>query len=232
MNYDYDLITLGAGSGGVRASRIAAAKGARVAVVEERFLGGTCVNVGCIPKKLFVYAAHVSDEIREAAGFGWSVPDSHRHDWSTLQARKDSEIGRLQSIYERLLHGAGCAVLNGRGRLVDANTVEVTSPGAKPTRITGEQILVATGGRPRLPKEVSHEGIWTSDDVFRAESRPATIAVVGGGYIALEMACIFRGLGTEVTLIYRGPHPLRGFDDDARFFLVEELRKRGIKFRT
>ena len=231
MTYDYDLVTIGAGSGGVRASRVAANHGARVAVVEERFLGGTCVNVGCIPKKLFVYAAHVPDEVEEAAGFGWSIPSGARHDWNTLQTRKDTEIGRLQAIYERLLHGAGCTIVRGRGRLIDPHTVEVAAADGRTSRLTAKHILVATGGTPRRPREFIGEDIWTSDDVFRAKERPERIAVVGGGYIALEMACVFHGLGSEVTLIHRGPHPLRGFDDDARFFLLEELRKRGLSFR-
>ena len=231
MTYDYDLFTIGAGSGGVRASRVAAAKGARVAVAEERFLGGTCVNVGCIPKKLLVYAAHYREDFHDARGFGWSLSDPPTHDWATLIARKDKELARLHSVYQHLLRGAGCELLWGRARLVDAHTVEVTSADGTRTRVTAEHILVATGGTPRRPAHTNADQVWTSDDVFGAPERPERVAVVGGGYIALEMASIFHGLGSKVTLIHRGPHPLRGFDDDARFFVLDELRKRGLAFR-
>ncbi|MEQ8720116.1 MAG: glutathione-disulfide reductase [Sandaracinaceae bacterium] len=227
MGYDYDLFTIGVGSDGVRASRMAARTGAKVAVAEERFLGGTCVNVGCVPKKLFVYAAHFREDFADAAGFGWSVGDI-AFDWPTLRANKDKEIARLNKIYERLLHGAGVDILEGRARVIDPHTVEVALPDG-PRRVTAERILVATGGRAVRPTERGTERAWISDDVFYAESLPRRLLVVGGGYIALEMASIFHGLGTEVTIAYRGPHPLRGFDDDVRTFLCEELRKKGVK---
>ncbi len=226
MAYDFDLFTIGAGSGGVRASRMAANAGARVAVAEEQRLGGTCVNVGCIPKKLLVYAASVRHELDEAAGFGWNVYGSF--DWPTLIANKDVEIRRLNEVYERLLHGAGCELIRGRARIVDGHTIEVRGTDGTTRRITAERVLIATGSRPVRPSEPGGERAWVSDDVFSLERQPSRLLVVGGGYIAVEMACIFHGLGCEVTLAYRGPHPLRGFDDDARFFLVEELRKKGL----
>ncbi len=226
VGYDFDLFVIGAGSGGVRASRMAARRGARVAVAEERFVGGTCVNVGCIPKKLFVYAAEMREELRDMRGFGWST-EGARFDWATLRAAKDAEIARLDGVYTQLLQGSGVQLLDGRARIVDPHTVEIaTADGV--LRATAERILVATGSRAIRPTEPGTERAWISDDVFYLSERPDRLLVVGGGYIALEMASIFRGLGTEVTVAYRGPHPLRGFDDDARFFLLDELRKKGI----
>ena len=228
MSNDFDLFVIGAGSGGVRAARMAAKAGARVAIAEERFLGGTCVNVGCVPKKLLVYAAALRDEMAGAAGFGWTGEGTF--DWPSLIRNKDAEIARLNGVYERLLHGAGCTLLSGRARLIDAHTVELRDEHGANTRYRAEHVLVATGSQPIRPSEPGSERGWISDDVFYLESMPERLLVVGGGYIALEMASIFRGLGSEVTLAYRGPHPLRGFDDDARFFLVEEMRKKGVRF--
>lgn len=225
--YDYDLFVIGAGSGGVRASRMAARCGARVAIAEERFIGGTCVNVGCIPKKLFVYAAEIREELRDMRGFGWSAGEAG-FDWATLLANKDAEIRRLNGVYERLLHGSGVQLVHGRARIVDPHTIEIASSEGEMLTATAEHILVATGSRAVRPTEPGTERAWISDDVFYLPQRPRRLMVVGGGYIALEMASIFAGLGTEVTLAYRGPHLLRGFDDDARFFLAEELRKKGI----
>jgi glutathione reductase (NADPH) len=227
--YDLDLFVIGAGSGGVRAARMAAAKGARVAIAEARFFGGTCVNVGCVPKKLLVYAAAIRDTLAGSAGLGWRAEASF--DWPTLIANKDQEIQRLNRVYERLLHGAGCTILRGHARIVDPHTVEVTHDDGARSRHTAAHILVATGGRPVRPTEPGTERAWISDDVFYLEERPERLLVVGGGYIALEMASIFRGLGSQVTLAYRGPHILRGFDDDVRAFLLEELRKKGIDVR-
>lgn len=226
--YDFDLFTIGAGSGGVRASRMAATKGARVAVAEARFMGGTCVNVGCVPKKLMVYAAHFAEAFEDARGFGWSLPEA-RFDLASLRAAKDNEIQRLNRIYDRLLQGAGCTVLTGRARIVDHHRVEVALASGETQSFSAEHILVATGGRPIRPSEPGTENVWVSDDVFFIDKVPPRMMVVGGGYIAVEMAGIFRGLGSEVHLVYRGPHPLRGFDDDARTFLCEELRKKGVK---
>ncbi|HEY8428469.1 MAG TPA: glutathione-disulfide reductase [Sandaracinaceae bacterium] len=226
MAYDYDLFVIGAGSGGVRASRMAARRGARVAIAEARFVGGTCVNVGCIPKKLFVYAAEMREELQDMRRFGWS-PGEARFDWPTLVASKDAEVQRLNEVYERLLHGSGVQLIRGRARIVDPHTVEIAAEG-ETLRASAERILVATGSRPVRPTEPGTERAWVSDDVFYLRELPKRLLVVGGGYIALEMASIFAGLGTHVTLAYRGPHVLRGFDDDARFFLADELRKKGI----
>lgn len=225
--YDFDLFVIGAGSGGVRASRMAAQRGARVVIAEERAVGGTCVNVGCIPKKLFVYAAEVAHELRDARGFGWS-PGEARFDWATLVANKDTEIARLGGVYERLLHGSGVELMRGRARVVGPHAVEVTSADGTKRRASAERILIATGSRAVRPSEPGTERAWVSDDVFYLRERPRRLLVVGGGYIALEMASIFAGLGSRVTVAYRGPHLLRGFDDDARFFLADELRKKGI----
>jgi len=228
MPYDYDLFTIGAGSGGVRCSRMSAARGAKVGIAEGRFLGGTCVNVGCVPKKLFVYAAHFRDEVEEAAGFGWTTSPP-TFDWATLRENKDKEIERLNKIYQRLLEGSGADLHDGWARVVDAHTVEVTYADGSTKKHTAKNILVATGGKPVRPTEPGTDRAWISDDVFYLDELPKRLMVVGGGYIALEMAGIFHGLGSAVTLVYRGPHPLRGFDDDVRTFLVDELRKKGLE---
>jgi len=224
-SYDYDLFVIGAGSGGVRASRIAAQLGARVAVAEDRFYGGTCVNIGCIPKKLFVYASHFAEEFHDAAGFGWTVGE-RKFDWPTLVANKNAEIERLNGVYERILKNAGVEILDGRATIVDAHTVEVAG-----RQVTAEHILVATGGKPFVPEIRGREHASISDDMFYLEKFPERVIVVGGGYIAVEFAGIFKGLGAEVTQLYRGPHFLRGFDDDLRHFLCDEMRKKGIDIR-
>ncbi len=223
--YDYDLFTIGAGSGGVRASRFAAGFGARVAVAEERYLGGTCVNVGCIPKKLFAYASHFSEDFEDAAGYGWTVGE-RRFDWSTLIENKNREINRLNGIYDRMLKAAGVEIFESRARIVDPHTVEV---GGK--TVTAGHILVATGGWPVVPDIPGKEFAITSNEAFYLEKLPERILIVGGGYIAVEFAGIFDGLGVEVTQLYRGPHFLRGFDDDVRHFLADEMRKKGIDLR-
>ena len=223
--YDYDLFTIGAGSGGVRASRFSANYGARVAVAEERFMGGTCVNVGCIPKKLFAYASHFSDDFENAAGFGWTVGES-KFDWPTLVANKNKEIERLNGIYDRLLHAAGVEVFKARARVVDPHTVEV---GGK--TVTAEHILVATGGWPVVPDIQGKELAITSNEAFYLEKLPEKVLIIGGGYIAVEFAGIFNGLGVDVIQLYRGPVFLRGFDDDVRHFLADEMRKKGIDLR-
>jgi glutathione reductase (NADPH) len=225
--FDYDLFVIGAGSGGVRASRLSASFGARVAIAEERFLGGTCVNVGCIPKKLFVYASAFREEMDEAVdGYGWSIPEA-RFDWTTLVANKDREIQRLNGVYARLLDEAGVERFDGRATLVDPHTVALGD-----RRFTARHILVATGSRPHRPPEI--EGIdhaITSDEAFYLKELPKRVLIVGGGYIAVEFACIFHGLGVEVCQLYRGPLFLRGFDDDLRLHLAEEMRGRGIDLR-
>ncbi len=224
--YDFDLFTIGAGSGGVRASRIAAGHGARVAVAEERYFGGTCVNVGCVPKKLLVYGAEYGQAFQDAAGFGWHV-ENVRHDWNALIAAKDKEITRLNGIYRRLLDGAGVTIFEGRATIVDAHTVEVNGQ-----RVTAERILIATGGWPELPDEpgAKEYGI-TSNEVFYLKTFPRRVVVAGGGYIALEFASLFNGLGAKVTQLYRGEQILRGFDSDVRDFVADEVRKAGIDLR-
>lgn len=225
-SFDYDLFVIGAGSGGVRASRMAASKfGKRVAVAEDRHLGGTCVNVGCVPKKLLVYASHYSEDFHEARGFGWTVGDSS-FDWKTLIANKDQEIGRLNGIYGNLLANAGVDLIEGRATVVDAHTVAV---GDK--RYTAEKILVAVGGWPVVPDIPGKEHVITSNEAFYLDDLPKRVIVVGGGYIAVEFAGIFNGLGSQVTQLYRGPLFLRGFDQDVREFLAGEMRKKDIDLR-
>jgi len=221
--YDYDLFTLGAGSGGVRASRFAAGMGAKVAVAEERYLGGTCVNVGCIPKKLFSYAAHYAEDFEEAVGFGWQASKPAFH-WATLIANKDKEIARLNGIYERILANAGVTILRERAVVVDAHTVEVRGE-----RITARHILVATGGWPLVPDIPGKELAITSNEAFHMTSLPKRAVVVGGGYIAVEFASIFNGLGVDTTLSYRGDCLLKVFDEDLGVFLAQEMSKKGMR---
>lgn len=223
---DFDLFVIGAGSGGVRASRFSAQKGARVAVAEDLYLGGTCVNVGCVPKKLFVYASHFRDEMHDAtAGYGWTLGEAS-FDWPTLRDNKTREIERLNGIYDGLLADAGVKHVPGRATIVDANTVEVAGE-----RYTTENILVATGGWPTVPGIPGSELAVTSNDLFSLETLPKRAIVVGGGYIAVEFACIFDGLGVDVTQLYRGPLFLRGFDGDVRTHLAEQVRGRGVDLR-
>jgi glutathione reductase (NADPH) len=223
---DYDLFVIGAGSGGVRASRMAARHGARVGICEHSRVGGTCVIRGCIPKKLFAYAAHLSEEVEDAAGFGWSVaPPSF--DWSRLVANKDAEIDRLNAIYIRLLKEAGVDLHEVRGELVDAHTVRLGG-----RTVSAETILVATGAWPTMPRIPGIEHAISSNEAFYLEALPRRAVVVGGGYIAVEFAGIFNGLGVEVTELYRGEQILRGFDDDVRDALAEEMRKKGVELRV
>jgi glutathione reductase (NADPH) len=225
--YDYDLFVLGAGSGGggVRASRISAGLGARVAVAEERRLGGTCVNVGCIPKKLLVYASHYREAFEDAAGYGWRVGESS-FDWPSLIAAKDREIGRLNDVYAQLLSDAGVEVIEGRARISDPHSVIVGEQ-----RYTAGHILVATGSWPRIPEVPGSELAITSNEAFHLQELPERALIVGGGYIAVEFAGILHGLGSEVTQLYRGPLFLRGFDGDVRRFLADEMRKKEIDLR-
>jgi glutathione reductase (NADPH) len=224
--YDYDFFVIGAGSGGVRASRVAASFGARVAVAEDGRLGGTCVNVGCIPKKLLVYASHFHQDFEDAAmGYGWTVGE-RSFDWPTLIANKDREIERLNGIFARLLDQAGVTNIEGRARLVDPHTVAVGDQ-----RYTAQHILVATGGRPVRPSIPGAEHAITSDEAFALERLPQRVLIVGGGYIAVEFAGIFQGLGAQVIQAYRGALFLRGFDDDARTLIASEIQKAGIELR-
>jgi glutathione reductase (NADPH) len=223
---DFDLFVIGAGSGGVRASRFSAQKGARVAVAEDLYLGGTCVNVGCVPKKLFVYASHFREDMHDAtAGYGWSLGEAS-FDWPTLRDNKTKEIERLNGIYEGLLRDAGVTHVSGRATIVDANTVEVEGQS-----YTTENILVATGGWPTVPVIPGSELASTSNDLFSLDKLPKKAIVVGGGYIAVEFACIFDGLGVDVTQLYRGPLFLRGFDGDVREHLAEQVLGRGVDLR-
>ncbi len=223
--YDYDLFTIGAGSGGVRASRMSAAYGARVAVAEERYLGGTCVNVGCIPKKLLVYGSHFGGDFEDAAGFGWTVGE-RAFDWPSLIRNKDREIARLNSIYRGLLESHGVDLFEARARVLDPHTVEVNG-----RKVTAANILVATGGWPTVPNVPGREHAITSNEAFHLAEMPRRVVIVGGGYIAVEFAGIFNGLGAEVTQLYRGPLFMRGFDLDVRTTLADEMRKTGIDLR-
>ena len=224
--FDCDLFVIGGGSGGVRASRMAAQRGAKVVVAEAAALGGTCVNVGCIPKKLYSYAAHFAQDFRDAGGFGWDVAPP-AFDWARLKKNRAHEIARLNGVYEQLLRGPGVEIVRGWATLCDAHTVQVqTVEGQR--RWRARHILVATGGTPTVPDFPGREHVLTSDGMFDLEPFPRRLVVVGGGYIACEFASIFRGLGAEVTQLYRGEQVLRGFDSDVRHFLAQEVRKHGI----
>ncbi len=225
MSYDFDLFVIGAGSGGVRASRFAASYGARVAVAESRYLGGTCVNVGCVPKKLMVYAANFQDEFKIGRSFGWDVA-AKGFDWTTLIDNKNTEIARLNGIYENLLENSGVTLFNGHAKLVDAHTVEVEGK-----QYTAENILLAVGGWPQVPDIPGREHVTDSNQVFFLKEQPKRVLVVGGGYIAVEFASVFHGLGSETQLAYRGDLFLRGFDGDVREHLHQELLKKDMTLR-
>ena len=223
--YDFDLITIGAGSGGVASSRRAGAYGARVAIIEELRVGGTCVLRGCVPKKLLVYGAQFADAFADAAGFGWSVPPAS-FDWPSLIAAKDKELDRLHQIYINMLRNAHVEIIDGRGVVVDPHTVEVAG-----RRITAENILVAVGGWPETPKIPGIEHVISSNEALDLPELPKRIVIVGGGYIAVEFAGIFNGFGSEVIEIIRREEVLRGFDEDIRVYLGQEMRGRGIEIR-
>ncbi|HEY3151482.1 MAG TPA: glutathione-disulfide reductase [Candidatus Binatia bacterium] len=223
--YDYDLFTIGAGSGGVRASRMSASFGAKVAVAEERYLGGTCVNVGCIPKKLLVYASHYAEDFRDAAGYGWTAGES-RFDWAKLIANKNKEIQRLNDVYRKILIDAGVKVIEDHAEVIDPHAVIV---GDK--TITAKYILVAVGSWPMVPKFPGSEYAITSNEAFYLPTLPERVVIVGGGYVGVEFAGIFHGLGARTTQLYWDQLFLRGFDGDIRSILAEEMRKRGIDLR-
>ncbi len=223
MDFDYDLFVLGAGSGGVRASRMSASYGASVAVAESMFLGGTCVNVGCVPKKLFVYGSHFHEDFQDAKNYGWDVPPS-TFDWPTLRDNKTKEINRLNGIYNNLLDDAGVTLYNHHARLLDPHTVQVGDE-----TVTARYILVATGGWPVMPDIPGIEHAISSNEAFYLPEFPQTVTVVGGGYIAVEFAGIFAGLGAKTTLVYRGEMFLRGFDDSIRRFVKDEIEKKGVE---
>lgn len=222
MSFDFDLFVIGAGSGGVRAARFAAGFGAKVAVAESRYLGGTCVNVGCVPKKLLVYGAHFHEDFEQAAGFGWTLGEA-KFDWSTLIANKDREIHRLNGIYRNLLVNSGVTLLEGHAKLHDAHTVEVAGQ-----RFRARHILIATGGWPQVPDIPGKEHAITSNEAFFLKELPRRVLVVGGGYIAVEFAGIFHGLGAQTSLLYRKELFLRGFDRSVREHLRDELTRKGL----
>ena len=228
-NYDYDLFVIGGGSGGVRAARIAAQHGARVALAEEYRYGGTCVIRGCVPKKLLVYASRFRDEFEDAVGFGWSATEP-TFDWKKLIASKDNEIARLEGIYLRNLEGAGVTAFKDRAELTDAHTVRLVSDGRT---VTADKILIATGGTVNVDERLKGvEHVITSNEAFHLDQFPQRVVVAGGGYISLEFAGIFAGLGAETSVIYRGEKVLRGFDEDLRDALTEEYERRGIRIIT
>ena len=229
MSEEVDLFVIGAGSGGVRAARIASGYGAKVLIAEEYRVGGTCVIRGCVPKKLLVYASRFADEFEDAAGYGWTVPRPS-FDWATLIANKDREIARLEAAYTSNLERAKVQIVKSRAVLVDAHTVKLVATGET---VRARHILVATGGSPSLGKQIEGHGhVISSNEAFHLSELPKRILVQGGGYIAVEFAGIFNGLGSDVTLVYRGENILRGFDDDVRNHLRAEMEKRGIKIVT
>ena len=230
MKFDYDLFVIGGGSGGVRASRMAAATGARVALAEEYRMGGTCVIRGCIPKKLLVYASQFSENVRDAAGYGWDFGDA-RFDWPTLIANKDKEITRLEGLYTKNVQAAGVTILQDRAVFEDPHTLRLLNSGKT---VTADRILIATGGHPTREMGTSHiipggDLCITSDEAFHLKELPKRILIAGGGYIALEFAHIFHGLGSHVSLVYRGEKPLRGFDDGLREAICTSMGERGLE---
>lgn len=227
----YDLIVIGAGSGGVRAARMAAAEGKNVALIERQFLGGTCVNVGCVPKKLFVYASHYSEDFHQAEGFGWTLPQKANFDWPTLVRNKNAEIERLNGIYGNMLNNAGVDLYWGSGSISDVNTVTVATQDAGDTTLMGEKILIAVGGKPFIPDFDGAEYVIDSNDAFYLQSLPDDIVVVGGGYIAVEFAGIFNGLGVNTTLLYRGKQLLRHFDAEIGEFVTTQIQNKGINIK-
>src|SRR5947207_12582326 len=227
-DYDVDLFVIGGGSGGVRAARIAAGHGARVVIAEEYRFGGTCVIRGCVPKKLLVYASHVHRDIEDAAGFGWSIPQAV-FDWPTLVANKDKEIARLEGIYTANVEKSGARILKTRAVLEDAHTLRLGNG----ETVKAKHVLIATGGAPNHGAAIPGiEHVISSNEVFHLPSLPRRILFQGGGYIALEFACIFAGFGSDVTVVYRGDNVLRGFDEDVRAHVRSEMEKEGITILT
>ncbi|MEM7619932.1 MAG: glutathione-disulfide reductase [Pseudomonadota bacterium] len=222
--FDYDLMIIGAGSGGVRAARMAASYGAKVAIAEDSDLGGTCVNLGCVPKKLFVYASQFSDHFSDSQGFGWSK-ENPTFDWHTLLKNKNREISRISGAYQNILNTAGAELIRERAVFENPHTIKLLASGKT---LRAKHILVAPGSKPFVPDIPGKELAITSNDAFHLDTLPASIVIVGGGYIAVEFACIFHGLGVETTLLYRGEKILRGFDEDMRDKLQEEMNNRGI----
>jgi glutathione reductase (NADPH) len=223
--YDFDFFVIGGGSGGVRAARMAAQRGARVGLAEVAEMGGTCVNLGCIPKKLYSYAAHFSESFEESHGFGW-VGEAPKLNWEMLKSNRAREISRLNGVYVNLLQSTGVRIINGWATLVDAHTVEVNGK-----RYSAKNILIATGGKPAMPELPGCEHAVSSNEMFDLAPFPERLMVVGGGYIACEFASIFTGLGSQVTQLYRGHQVLRGFDEEVRAFIAGEMAKTGVTIR-
>ena len=223
-NYDYDYFVIGAGSGGVRSSRIAAGLGAKVGIAEYKDIGGTCVNVGCVPKKIMAYAADYHAHFEDAQGYGWDIQIPEKLDWKKFISRKDAEIKRLNSIYDGLLEKAGVDYYPHHACFIDEHTLEVGNE-----KITADKILIAVGGTPRKDIIPGAEYTHTSDEIFHLEKQPGHLLIIGGGYIAVEFAHIFHGMGSKVELCYRGDLFLRGFDDDMRQTLCEEMMKQGVE---
>jgi glutathione reductase (NADPH) len=224
-DFDFDLFTIGAGSGGVRAARLAAAKGKRSGLVEEWTVGGTCVHRGCVPKKLYVFASHFADDFEDAAAYGWTV-EGRRFDWPTLVEAKQRELRRLESIYNKVLGEAGTKLFTGHATLEDAHTIRIGA-----NTVSAENILISTGGKPYLPPIDGAELAITSNEIFDLEEFPKRLVINGAGYIALEFACIMHGLGADVTVVYRRDKVLRGFDEDVRIAVQAEMVEKGIHFR-
>ena len=226
MSYDFDLFVIGAGSGGIATARRAAQYDAKVGIVESDRLGGTCVNRGCVPKKLMVYASHFTDQFEAAAGYGWQV-GSRTFDWSTLITAVNNEVDRLNGIYQRMLDNAKVEIFRGHGRLLDPHTIEVGEQ-----KVTADKVLIAVGGKPVRSHILGIEHAITSDDIFHLKEQPKRIVILGGGYIGCEFACILNRLGSEVTLVIRRDLVLRGFDQSIRSEVQEAMQKQGIRILT
>jgi len=230
-SFDYDLLVIGAGSGGVRCARMSAGFGAKVAIIERQYWGGTCVNVGCVPKKLYSYAAHYGEDFHDAQGFGWTSQQPE-FEWSTLRDNKTKEITRLNDIYTSMLANSGAEVIHGSATMVDSNTVAVIDSNGDEQRLTAKRILIATGGKPVMPPIEGIEHAVDSNAIFDLEEFPKTITVLGSGYIAVEFASIFNGLGAEVHLICRGDRVLRTFDNEIAYELTRQLQEKGIHIHS
>ena len=227
MNYDFDLFVLGAGSGGIATARRAAQYGAKVGIVESDRLGGTCVNRGCVPKKLMVYASHFPDGFEESAGYGWTVGETI-FDWNKMITAVNNEVDRLNGIYQRMLDNSGVSLYRGYGKFIDSHTIEIGEQ-----KVTAEKILIAVGGKPFKPDDIPGvEHAITSREIFHVQQQPKHMVIIGGGYIGVEFACILNGLGTEVTLVIRGDKILRGFDDDLRTEIQDGMERHGIRILT
>ena len=227
MSYDFDLFVLGAGSGGIATARRAAQYGAKVGIVESDRLGGTCVNRGCVPKKLMVYASHFPDGFEESAGYGWTVGETS-FDWNKMITAVNNEVDRLNGIYQRMLDNSGVTLYQGYGKFIDSHTIEIGEQ-----KITADKILIAVGGKPFKPDDIPGvEHAITSREIFHVQEQPKRMVIIGGGYIGVEFACILNGLGTEVTLVIRGDKILRGFDDDLRTEIQDGMERHGIRILT